>query len=947
MRLAPLLLLTVVASSAAITVGAMPDLWHEPTRLGRLTRGARALLAKAANPAQTIGFGGWPYSPWRQLPYPDNQRVARSSATAAVGQPLAVSRVATAGAVPCEALVQQKGNYYQCNGGWCTGVSVTFKNWQATLIPSPWSWSLTNPTWAAISGPYNTDASISNGVMTGSCSLDWQALAPNGGNSVEIGWQLTTTSQETADITPSSVSIGGTQCGVTRVFSEGTAQPPPSATPGENLPPGTTPAPTAAVIPAPVPVPLPPAPPPAPPGPPYVIPGTAQVATQAVSLSGTQIIGVDGNPVQFKGLNYFGFENGNTAPDGIWQGSVSITHDLVTIMRRHRLLGFNAIRLPFSMKDLFTGTPRNFNSSCTITSDASLQAATTHPGITVPTVGVKLGYEPTVPTNTCNYAMPNDSVFNRFLWFINFLARNGWYVLIDNHLNSDGTILDSSTQWLAYWKRIMEAIAADPVSVKFVMYDILNEPDSRGIPWIGQNGALGMTDYYIQMMDQGYQINPNAVYFVEGTAQSNINANWGDGFCTAPSCVTPGGRNDPNKFFSTLLTKPYLNKVVISPHVYPPTITNAASSFSGAPLNSRLSSAHGYLNKAPGYCSGGTCKTFPIAVGEFGTRMTEARDLEMMPQYANYLNNLGNGADGLHEPITSWFWWCWNVNSGDTGGMVDDDWLTVLWRKPDYLETIGLQPYYAQYRSGFVPPPSSPSVTVPAPQSPAPVVQPGPSIIVAPSPPPPVVTTPAPLPPATTAPQPNTTPATLPPAPLPVGVTSCPSRSYMVTSDAGVKSCQKCVSSAAALKTVGGASCVFPNTFSARSTACRAEPVAVSVRDNSVSRVETCVDTASTTVKLLLPLGGTAKYTSATWKRSALRLAGTLPVAKSSKGTYLAATELPANSWGKRTSKLAVTFRDPSRTLRKFKGQVVQLTGVISRSGLDYCFTAPVRVCTN
>lgn len=76
-----------------------------------------------------IGFGGWPYSPWRQLPYPDNQRVARSSATAAVGQPLAVSRVATAGAVPCEALVQQKGNYYQCNGGWCTGVSVTFKNW--------------------------------------------------------------------------------------------------------------------------------------------------------------------------------------------------------------------------------------------------------------------------------------------------------------------------------------------------------------------------------------------------------------------------------------------------------------------------------------------------------------------------------------------------------------------------------------------------------------------------------------------------------------------------------------------------------------------------------------------------------------------------------------------------------------------------------------------------
>ena len=78
-----------------------------------------------------------------------------------------------------------------------------------------------------------------------------------------------------------------------------------------------------------------------------------------------------------------------------------------------------------------------------------------------------------------------------------------------------------------------------------------------------------------------------------------------------------------------------------------------------------------YLNIAPGYCNAaGICHTFPIAVGEFGTRMTDARDLLMMPQLANYFNNVGNGRDGLHAPITSWFWWCWNANSADTGGMV-------------------------------------------------------------------------------------------------------------------------------------------------------------------------------------------------------------------------------------------------------------------------------------
>lgn len=72
---------------------------------------------------------------------------------------------------------------------------------------------------------------------------------------------------------------------------------------------------------------------------------------------------------------------------------------------------------------------------------------------------------------------------------------------------------------------------------------------------------------------------------------------------------------------------------MISPHVYPPTITGATVGYSGASLNARLSTAHGYLNKSPGFCSdAGACKTFPIAVGEFGTRLLDARDLLMMPQ---------------------------------------------------------------------------------------------------------------------------------------------------------------------------------------------------------------------------------------------------------------------------------------------------------------------------
>ena len=50
-----------------------------------------------------------------------------------------------------------------------------------------------------------------------------------------------------------------------------------------------------------------------------------------------------------------------------------------------------------------------------------------------------LFYEPASTPGTCNSYLPNDSTFNRFLWMVNFLARNGFYVVIENHVNMDPT----------------------------------------------------------------------------------------------------------------------------------------------------------------------------------------------------------------------------------------------------------------------------------------------------------------------------------------------------------------------------------------------------------------------------------------------------------------------------------------------------------------------------
>ncbi len=45
--------------------------------------------------------------------------------------------------------------------------------------------------------------------------------------------------------------------------------------------------------------------------------------------------------------------------------------------------------------------------------------------------------------------------------------------------------------------------------------------------------------------------------------------------------------------------------------------------------------------------------------------------------------------------IPNWFYWCYNANSGDTGGLVDDMWRNLEWIKIDFLTTqLGLRAWY-------------------------------------------------------------------------------------------------------------------------------------------------------------------------------------------------------------------------------------------------------------
>ena len=49
----------------------------------------------------------------------------------------------------------------------------------------------------------------------------------------------------------------------------------------------------------------------------------------------------------------------------------------------------------------------------------------------------------------CNLGMPaGPSVYDRFMWFLRLLSYNGFTVVVDNHLNSDPTIMKDVNLWV-------------------------------------------------------------------------------------------------------------------------------------------------------------------------------------------------------------------------------------------------------------------------------------------------------------------------------------------------------------------------------------------------------------------------------------------------------------------------------------------------------------------
>lgn len=417
-------------------------------------------------------------------------------------------------------------------------------------------------------------------------------------------------------------------------------------------------------------------------------------------------VAANGSSVRIHAFNWFGFNNGQTALDGLWAGGNAAQSDMATIVHQMKLLGFNAVRIPFLFKDLRLPA-KPIKSYCTPVTDAYLRRRTIDPLTPNAANGKQLPKPvPALPAvggeRGCNHYTPEDSTINRYLWTIQWFVANGYYVLIDYHPMGHEWVQNDLPEFVASWKWLWGRVACLPnfeSDLKGrVFVDIMNEPDSVGVRWEptpnSQGQSAGLAKLYHSTMSALWAMTPGAVtFFIEGGGQGGLlGTNWGNGFATDANLIRENGLSDPNPFFKTLMSRPYRRNVVVSPHVYGPSVTNTQN-FKGPAFFDMLDNTFGYLTKR-GYCVGADCQRFPVVIGEFGSRFKDPRDIEHLNDFASYLNNAGPGATGAHNAIGNWMYWSFNANSADTGGLVDDSFRDLMWVKLRYLAKLGLRPWY-------------------------------------------------------------------------------------------------------------------------------------------------------------------------------------------------------------------------------------------------------------
>lgn len=377
------------------------------------------------------------------------------------------------------------------------------------------------------------------------------------------------------------------------------------------------------------------------------------------------------------GVNWFGFETSNYVVHGIW------TRDYKSMLQQIADLGFNCIRLPWC------------NEMIGKTADS----------IQINEVGVD-AYTGETGLNLDLEGLDALGVMDRI---IEEAESRGLYIILDNHSRAAGGYMNetlwytsscSESKWISDWVMMVNRYKNN---ANVIGADLNNEPHgstTTGMKppasWGYNVPGYGDTNWKAAAERCAASIlnaNPNLLIIVEGVEEYPE----GHGYWWGGNLK--GVADHPITSISS-------NNLVYSPHEYGSSV-HLQSWFTASNFPNNMPAIwdeHFYFIKKQNIA--------PLLFGEFGIADAAASNSSSIDYrwFTTFMNYAGRDC--------SWTFWCWNPNSGDTGGILLQDWVTV--HQPKYNL---IQPYLAGNNS--TPPPSSTIVpTNPPSDTPVPTTPP-------------------------------------------------------------------------------------------------------------------------------------------------------------------------------------------------------------------------------
>jgi endoglucanase len=241
--------------------------------------------------------------------------------------------------------------------------------------------------------------------------------------------------------------------------------------------------------------------------------------------------------------------------------------------------------------------------------------------------------------------------------------ERGIKVILDNHRATAGGGPESNglwytseyteTDWILDWKKLARRYKYIPA---VIAVDLRNEPYNAcwGCGDLSRDWRLAAEKAGNAILS----INPNLLIIVEGVAVYNEQYTWW------------GANLIGAKEFPVRLNVP--NRLVYSAHEYAETVYPQAW-FSDANYPNNLPAVWdkywGYLIKE---------NIAPVLVGEFGTKYQTQKDKQWLMEFKEYIK----------QNKLSWTFWSLNPDSGDTGGLLLDDWTGIHMLKQNILQEI-------------------------------------------------------------------------------------------------------------------------------------------------------------------------------------------------------------------------------------------------------------------